>query len=142
MEIDMNHVKAGNRQYRRAAKKYLATEAAKFTDSFVAVPRDQWPQDGLRSVEAVWRNNKFLVLVYTETSLVGLKRLTVNRTVIGAGGDWADRITWDELQHIKNSVGFADKDAVEIFPAAGSLVNVANLRHLWVLPTPLPFAWR
>ena len=31
--------------------------------------------------------------------------------------------------------------AVEVFPADDQVVNVANMRHLWVLPEPLPFAW-
>jgi hypothetical protein len=33
-------------------------------------------------------------------------------------------------------------DAVEVYPPAGDVVNVANMRHLWVLRDRLPFAWR
>lgn len=32
--------------------------------------------------------------------------------------------------------------AVEIYPAERDIVNVANMRHLWVLPERLPFGWR
>jgi hypothetical protein len=35
-----------------------------------------------------------------------------------------------------------DKDAVEIYPADKDIVNVANMRHLIVLPAPFPYTWR
>ena len=31
---------------------------------------------------------------------------------------------------------------MEVYPRTADLVNVANMRHLWVLPELLPFAWR
>jgi hypothetical protein len=46
------------------------------------------------------------------------------------------------LQDIRNAVGFSERDAVEVFPAKNDTVNVANLRHLWIMPEPLAFAWR
>ncbi len=57
-------------------------------------------------------------------------------------GDWAANITWEELQAIKNRIGYADKTAVEIFPAEKDTVNVANMRHLWILPESLTFGWK
>ncbi len=70
-----------------------------------------------------------------------LVRLSINRTTI-IGDRWADNITWDELQRIKNECGYTLHDAVEVFPAEKDVVNVANMRHLWVMKDPLPFAWR
>jgi len=35
-----------------------------------------------------------------------------------------------------------DADAIEIFPADMDVVNVANMRHLWVMAEPVEFAWR
>jgi hypothetical protein len=32
--------------------------------------------------------------------------------------------------------------AVEIYPADGDVVAVANMRHLWLLPEAPAFAWR
>jgi hypothetical protein len=46
------------------------------------------------------------------------------------------------LQTVKDELGYAERDAVEVFPAQGDLVNVANMRHIWVLPYRLPFIWR
>ena len=61
---------------------------------------------------------------------------------IGGSGRWKDGISWDALQEIKSAVGYGDRDAVEIFPAQKDLVNVANMRHLWIVPESIPFAWR
>jgi len=48
--------------------------------------------------------------------------------------DTKDGITWDELWNAKNALGFADHEAVELYPRVADLVNVANIRHLWVFP--------
>ncbi len=42
-------------------------------------------------------------------------------------------ITWDQLQAIKNEVWGRDARAIEVYPAAGDLVNAGNFRHLWRL---------
>ncbi|MGL0761287.1 DUF4222 domain-containing protein [Citrobacter freundii] len=68
-----------------------------------------------------------------------------DRTCIASmanSGRWKDGISWDALQEIKNAVGYADRDAVEIYPAQKDVVNVANMRHLWIVNEPLNFAWR
>jgi hypothetical protein len=43
---------------------------------------------------------------------------------------------------IKNAVGYQDRDAVEVYPSQTDVVNVSNMRHLWILPEKLDFAWR
>ena len=111
------------------------------TCNFKEVPKAQWPQklhDPKRT--HVWANSYFLVQEFREEE--GVIRLTVNITGMGMNARWKDGITWDALQEIKNAVGYADWDAVEIYPAEHDVVNVANMRHLWILPEPLPFAWR
>ena len=50
----------------------------------------------------------------------------------GRGG-----ITWDDLHWIKEIL-YPTREAVELYPREEDLVDVANMRHLWVLP---PFAW-
>lgn len=49
-------------------------------------------------------------------------------------------ITWDELQEIKEWL-FPGRIALEVYPPADKVVDVANLRWLWVLPPSavLPF---
>lgn len=45
--------------------------------------------------------------------------------------DGGDGITWDELQRIKDDTLGPDATAVEFYPAANSVVNELNMRHLW-----------
>ena len=89
---------------------------------------------------AAFRPDRFIVQVFLPEN--GGQRITVCRTSVTPRGDWSADISWDDLQQCKNESGFADHWAVEIFPPIGDLVNVANLRHLWVMPEALPFAWR
>ena len=88
----------------------------------------------------VWANAYFLVQEFKEDG--GVIRLTVNTTSIGGSGRWKDGISWDALQEIKSAVGYGDRDAVEIYPRDADVVNVANMRHLWITPEPISFAWR
>jgi len=106
------------------------------------VPRDQWPDAGHRRAPVeVWRNNRYLAQVFEEAN--GVLRVSVNRTVMLPTGRWDDGLTWDELQTIKREIGFGDRYAVEVYPEDAEIVNVANMRHIWVLPRPITeFGWR
>jgi len=123
----------------------LRAHNRKFGWAFVPILEGQWPSLSTMSGDActhsaVLRNRDFLVQVYTYFD--GTLRLTINRTDIDQHGAWKDGITWDELQTIKNAVGYEDCDAIEVFPRKADLVNASNMRHLWILPTNLPFIWR
>jgi hypothetical protein len=72
----------------------------------------------------------------------GAIRLSVCRARMGKNGRWEDGITWDQLQRLKAECGYADSWAAEIFPPDAQVVNVGNLRHLWLLPEAPAFAWR
>lgn len=85
----------------------------------------------------VWRSRKFLVQLFDQD---GHLRLSVNRTDIDREGNWQDGITWDELMECKCSCGFGDRWAVEVFPPDSQVVNVAPIRHLFLVDQP-PYAW-
>jgi hypothetical protein len=126
-----------------AQRRALARENLKWPLGLAPVPKDQWPphdcaRHGNAPVEC-WRSRSFLAMVYAEPG--GIERLSILRTAM-SGDRWVDGITWDNLQRLKAECGRGDRCAVEIFPADADLVNVANIRHLWVLPEPPPFAWR
>ncbi|MNK58672.1 hypothetical protein D3C87_777620 [compost metagenome] len=106
------------------------------------IPRERWPAfvPGVTTIPfKAWIGEGYLVQAYEERD--GIIRLTVN-SVERVGRHWADRIPWDDLQAIKACCGYGDRDAVEVYPRARDLVNVARMRHLWVLPELVPFAWR
>lgn len=88
-----------------------------------------------------WQSREFTVQTfYVPGEII---RLSVNRNrLTGTPRLYADGISWDDLQDIKNECGYADRMAVEIYPEADHLLNIINARHLWILPSPLTFAWR
>lgn len=100
------------------------------------VPREQWPfMPGMESVPLkVWLSTEYLAVLY-EQRVDGRRRLTVNRTRRN-GKSWRDGITWDELQRIKNETVGEEVWCVECYPAQSKLVNVSNMRHLYVLDEP------
>ncbi len=127
----------------RAQRRELERQNAKMPRDLWLVPRDEWPLEFQRGpILRVWRSRDFLVQEYAESSPV-LVRLSVARTTIDPKvGRWVDGITWDELQGIKAECGYGNHDALELYPADCDLVNVANMRHLWVMRELATFAWR
>lgn len=127
----------------REQRRQLARENAKQPATLAPVPADQWPDTGCMTKKpyAVWRSRFFLVQSFDEGN--GINRLSIARSEIDtASGRWKDGIAWEELQEIKRQVGLGDYMAVEIFPADRDVINVANMRHLWVMRDPLPFPWK
>lgn len=127
----------------RAQRRELERQNAKMPLELRQVPRNEWPLELQHArISRVWRSRNFLVQEYAEADPV-LVRLSVLCTTLDPKlGRWVDGITWDELQQIKADCGYADHDALELYPMAADVVNVANLRHLWVMREPAAFAWR
>ena len=100
------------------------------------VPRDQWPFMPAWETQPikVWLSNDFLAVLYRQLA-DGMLRLTVNRTKRN-GKSWRDGITWDELQRVKNECLGEEVWCIENYPAESELVNVSNMRHLFVLDEP------
>jgi hypothetical protein len=110
-------------------------------DRLVEVPRDEWPVRHHPKLARVLRCRDFLVQVFAEPGDV--LRLSIQRCAFDrASGRWKDGITWDDLQHLKTLAGYGERVAVELYPPDRDMVNVANLRHLWILPTAPDFMWR
>lgn len=131
-----------NRKERRAWLHDQHAHVNRLPDALTLIPRDEYPPMLTPPIKA-WRSRKFIVQLYEEGTpdYPKLMRLTVNRTKAKADGRWRDELTWDELQTIKREVGFGNWYAVEVYPPDRSIVNVANLRHLWMLPAPLGIGW-
>lgn len=126
------------------ARRHLRDENARWPAQLYVVEPAAWPPSMPFGVERVLRSRTFLVQVYQPHVPTGAIRLSVCRTELAAdGARWKDDITWEELQRLKGEAGFADREAVEVFPPDTSIVNVANMRHLWVLPAGerMAFSW-
>lgn len=121
----------------RAQRRQLKRVNAQMPAGMTPVPRDQWPTS-VSPPAAVWRSREFVAMLYVHESM---RRLSVLR-VTTQKDDWADEITWDQLQRVKRECGFGEVDAVEVYPRDSDVVNVANIRHLWLMDEPVAFAWR
>lgn len=122
-------------------RKFLRQDNQKYGAFLQPVLPADWPSkitDVIRF--GVWRSKRFLVQGFKESA--GVIRLSICRTELDSKGQWKDGIAWEELQQIKDECGFGNHTAVEIFPAEEDVVNVANMRHLWVLPEKPSYCWR
>jgi hypothetical protein len=130
-----------SRAERRHAEAYMKRENAKWPGALKEWPREEWPSPNPK-ISRVWRSRGFLVQEHPAPA-PAIVRLSILRTALEAGGGWKQDITWEELQRLKREAGFGDFEAVEVFPPDRDVVNVANIRHLFVLPAGhLEFAWR
>ncbi len=129
-----------NRQQIRDAKKQLKKDNAKHSDILTEVGQSLWPiHYSFSNIINVFRSKTFLVQIFKEENAT---RLSICRTSIDKGGNWKADIKWEELQEIKRQIGFDDKLAVEIYPKDRDIVNVANMRHLWVLDSAFDIGWK
>jgi len=104
------------------------------------VPVKYWPErEQNHDRIAVWRSRDYLVQAYDESC--GIIRLSINRTEVRPDRQWKDGLSWDELQEIKRQCGYGEAYALEVYPRDQDVVNVANMRHLWIMPEPLPIGW-
>ena len=105
------------------------------------IPPEQWPPVPSHFAPRlrVLRNRRFMVQVIDQGGTI---RLSINRTEWDERARaWREHIGWDDLQQLKREAGYGDRCAVEVFPPDDEIVNVANMRHLWLVDEPA-FMWR
>jgi len=128
----------------RAMRRKLEAENRSWPDMLMRVPEHMLPRANSqvpteRQPTEVWRSRHYLVQVFQEKE--GIERLSIQSTSHD-GTRFIDGLSWDLLQRLKSECGRGDRDAVEIYPADADVVNVANIRHLWVFPAPFHLVWR
>jgi len=143
MKINNKEVEMIDRKKLRSLQLQLDMANAKYTDKIIPIPMSEWPplynSFSIKPIE-VYRNNRFIIQVYVENG--DKTRISVNRTQLGRDGKWIDDISWDDLQEIKRSIGFGDQMAVEVYPRDKDLVNVDNMRHLWLIDNNTDLGWK
>lgn len=126
-------------KYRKRYKKPVSPKV------LTLLPEDEWPEEWVsvafdKPVE-IWISRTYLVQIFDESKqLDSMLRLAINYTRYNSKG-WHDGLSWDELMQCKHDVGYGDYYAIEIFPRAKDVINIANIRHLWVLAEPLTIGW-
>lgn len=129
----------------RFNRQYLTAENKKWPAALKPVHPDDWPKqrlDARQVMIALYRSRDFVCQVYAERAHPAIvARLSIHRTMIDDDGGWVQGIAWDDLQRLKREAGYGALDAVEVYPEDSKVVNVANMRHLWVMNEPLSFKW-
>ena len=128
---------------------------AKWPATLTEIPREQWESIDLNAAsssghfeDVLWRtlrSRTFLVQLYRRDSLGEMIRLSAQRTEYdNKTRRFKDGISWDELMKLKLEAGYGDQCALEVYPPEDLIVNVANIRHLFILPKgSIPhFVWR
>ena len=127
----------------RIFRRQMKHENSQWPETLCEIPSQKWPDISAMKKPPfqVWRSRDFLVQIYAEDN--NIVRMSICRTSLDMNEErWQDGITWDDLQRLKRECGYHDRDAVEIYPRDYDIVNVANMRHLWILPEKLTFGWR
>lgn len=100
------------------------------------LPRDSW-------VVLVWERN--IAPAAAGTPWDGIIRVSVKHTRASNTSEYLQRgfglpVSWDDLQAIKDRF-WPERIGLEVYPPRDCIVDVADLRWLWVLPVTasLPF---
>lgn len=130
-----------NRKARRTQQALQHAHVSSLPEALTPVPREEWPLL-FPMPTGIWRSRRYMAQLYDESGAFKvLKRLSICRVRLSKNGRWEDGLTWDELQAIKRELGFGDWYGIEVYPRDQDVINVANFRHLWLLPEPLPVGW-
>ncbi len=128
----MNIWDLDDRELKRAAKAILQ-ENKTWPDYLVEInPAKVAPIASKQSKTLLraFRSNRFLVQEYEEGQFI---RLSITRNQVDlVERRFIDGITWDDIQEIKEQCGYSKHCAIEIFPPDELIVNVANVRHIWI----------
>jgi hypothetical protein len=135
-----------SRAERCAMASYARQEAAKRPEKLTEIPKDRWPPSyrlGPSAPVKAWESREHLAQLYDSGAREGrtVMRLSICRVTLKDDGHWDEGLSWEELMKVKRDVGYADWYAIEIYPRDQDIVNVANMRHLWLLAWPLSIGW-
>lgn len=133
--------------FNRAQLRALRAENRLQPEVLREIPQSAWPETLLAAnrvlrstMRRAWRSRDFLAMLFVEPN--GRERLTFNRTEFhGVGQRLVGEISWDEIQRLKAEAGFGDRWAVECYPPDDDVVNVQNMRHIFLLDEPPPYGW-
>lgn len=111
--------------------KRIQEECATYPHELVKVPIDFHISPGSKVPSEVWRSRGYVVQIYDLGN--GWERMSVNRNAFNSDFTrFLDGISWERLMELKEQCGRGGQEGLEIYPMDPDIVNVANLRHLWL----------
>ena len=127
----------------QAVRRNFQKECRKHGEEFIQIPMGEAKDLTCmgKAPEACFRNRSFFVMLFMDDcDGTPYLRMSVNRTELDKDGGWMGGMTWDELMAVKRGIGFGDLWMTEVYPPDEEEVNVANMRHLFLVKQP-PYAW-
>lgn len=121
------------KEQRVVAKKLLNRPAGKFKQIDFSVAENV--PDGMTRV---FKNNHYVVMIFDD------KKMTVPflenefsavQAMVQRHDDKPIPNHWSELQKIKNEIFGTEAVAIEYYPEAKNLIDMANIYWLWLIPT-------
>jgi len=109
-----------------------------FPDHLIEVDISDEEKTKRPNLMRVLRSRYFLAQIFEDGDAI---RMSVNKTDVNHDGKCKENISWEDLQQLKRQAGFAHHYAIEVYPRDIDIVNVANMRHLFILEKPLPIGW-
>lgn len=131
-----------NRRDRKIMSAIAKQEAARRPAVMTEIPRSRWPagyESDSRAPILAYESQKFCAQVYR--AIPDGLRLSICRVTLRDDGKWEENLSWDELMQVKRECGYGDWYGVEVYPRDRGIVNVANMRHLWLMERPLSIGW-
>lgn len=88
-----------------------------------------------REIREAWANNLYAVLIrpFADANGEEVIHLAI-RTISQLEPPWRD------MQRIKNEICGEESTAVSVMPPASELIDDADMYHMWVLSSRLPFS--
>lgn len=126
--------------------RFAKSEAERRPVVLTEIPRARWPATQLANPRApihAWESRKYLAQMYNADPYMGIeaRRLSVCRVTLKEDGRWEENLSWDELMQVKREIGYGHWYALEVYPRDSDIVNVANMRHLWMFAEPIRIGW-
>lgn len=87
-----------------------------------------------REIREAWANNLYVVLIRPFVDETGNK---VTHLAIRTASNLEP--PWRDMQRIKNEIFGNEATAVQVMPPESELVDDADMYHMWVLGSMLPF---
>lgn len=134
-QYDLQAFNRLRRDYQKRLRSFPATLQPIPQEELAEVIKDK---QNLNPPRQSWRSRDYLVQLFKQGEHY---RLSINRCAIDAQGQWLGDITWDQLMECKRQCGYGEHWATEVYPADSHLVNVANIRHLFLTVHPPAYAW-
>lgn len=124
---------ARSKAQKSAAKKLLKKPRGRW------IPMDLSERPHPEWLTRVFNNNRYVVMINDNAKMTG--GITAIKAMIQRHDDKPIPNHWAEMQSIKSELFGADVTAIEYYPSASKLCDVANIYWLWILPEDsLPLA--